>query len=71
MADGSIGLEPINMKSDDIVCVLGCSYFPVVLRKVSTHHLFVGLCYVYGLIDVEMAIMAEQDGREAVRSDIR
>jgi hypothetical protein len=71
MADGSIGLGPINMKPDDIVCVLGCSSFPVVFRKVSAHYLFVGFYYVYGLIDGEMALMAEQDGREAVRFDIR
>jgi hypothetical protein len=69
MADGSIGLGPINMLPGDIVCGLGCSYFPVVLRKIGAHHVFVGCCYVYGLMDGEMASMAEQNGIEAVPYD--
>jgi hypothetical protein len=71
MADGSIGLGPINVQPNDIVCVLGCSYFPVVLRKIGTRHIFVGCCFVYGLMDGEVGGMMDLNGMEAVRYHIQ
>ena len=60
---------PINMLPGDIVCVLRCSYFPVVHHKIGAHHAFREMLLRYGLMDGEMASMAEQNGIEAVPYD--
>jgi hypothetical protein len=48
---GYIGLGPIAARKSDMICVLyGCSV-PVILRKVSGYYIFIGECYVQGLMD--------------------
>jgi hypothetical protein len=45
----------------DLLCVLwGCSV-PLVLRIEGDHHVLVGECYAYGIMDGEAAIMVAQD----------
>jgi hypothetical protein len=49
------GIAPPKAAIDDIICILfGCSV-PVVLRKVENEdrHIFVGECYVNGMMDGE------------------
>jgi hypothetical protein len=48
---GYMGLGPAGMLANDRICVLyGCSV-PLVLRKVESHWVLVGECYVHGLMD--------------------
>jgi len=50
---GYIGWGPSGMETGDLVCViLGCE-MPVVLRKVDTHYIHMGPCFVIGLMDGE------------------
>lgn len=50
---GYVGLGPMPTRKGDLICVLyGCSV-PVVLRKVGGHYVFIGECYVHGLMDGE------------------
>jgi hypothetical protein len=48
------GLAPHDSSEDDVICILfGCSV-PVVLRKVrSGRYIFIGECYVHGMMDGE------------------
>jgi hypothetical protein len=71
MVDGSIGPGLINNQPNDIVCVLRCSYFHVVLRKIGTGHIFVGCCFVFGLMDGEIGRTAGLNGMEAVPNNIQ
>ena len=48
---GYIGLAPHESQHDDIICILfGCSV-PIVLRKVDEHYVYIGECYVHGIMD--------------------
>ena len=53
--DGSMGVGPEAMRAGDIICVLFGGATPYILRRVgdSNNHLFVGECYVQGLMDGE------------------
>jgi hypothetical protein len=62
-ASESVGLAPVDVRKDDVVCILyGCSV-PVLLRKVENggqedsdikvQYEFVGECYVHGVMDGE------------------
>jgi hypothetical protein len=63
-----IGLAPMAAHAEDIICVLhGCSV-PVVLRPLrmnvlpdsSVRYLFVGECYIHGMMDGEAVEMATE-----------
>jgi hypothetical protein len=55
---GYMGTATYNARKDDIVAVLyGCSV-PVILRKVGDDYVFIGECYVQGLMDGEAMGMA-------------
>ncbi|RDW80345.1 hypothetical protein BP5796_05043 [Coleophoma crateriformis] len=59
---GYIGVVPPNTQPGDKICVLfGCSV-PVVIRKVENHHVFIGECYVHGIMDGE-AVTKFESGR--------
>ncbi|GKZ38225.1 hypothetical protein AbraIFM66950_010254 [Aspergillus brasiliensis] len=48
-----IGLVPSRTQEGDLICVLfGCSV-PVILRKQDDHYIFIGECYVHGIMDGE------------------
>jgi hypothetical protein len=48
-----MGLTPYAVKEGDIVCVLLGYEVPVILRPVGDHYVFLGDCFVYGLMDGE------------------
>ena len=48
--NGYLGLVPLLSLEGDLVCVIRV---PVVLRRVLEHYVFVGECYVHGLMDGE------------------
>ena len=49
-----MGVGPLRIQVGDEFCVLlGCSQ-PLVVRRVGDHHLVVGQCYVYGMMNGEM-----------------
>jgi hypothetical protein len=51
---GYLGLGPLTMQPNDIVCVLlGCSV-PVVIRmQAPSRHILIGECYMHGIMDGE------------------
>ena len=51
--DGYIGMFPPRVVEDDIVCILKGSSVPTVLRKVGSHYIHVGTCFVAGLMNGE------------------
>jgi hypothetical protein len=58
---GYCGLVPEHAEEGDCICILfGCDV-PVVLRKCNDFYVFIGECYVNGLMDGE-AIKAEEAG---------
>jgi hypothetical protein len=52
-ANGLLGLGPRGMRESDVVGIFGGCNLPVVLRRVDDHFLFVGSCFVLGLMGGE------------------
>lgn len=52
-SNGLLGVGPHGMQAEDLVCVLLNCRMPAILRKVGSHYLFVGSCFVLGLMDGE------------------
>lgn len=50
---GYIGMLPELTRRGDIICVLFGSRMPVVLRPKGRHYLFIGECYVHGIMGGE------------------
>jgi len=68
---GYLGIGPQEMQSGDIVTVLeGCN-MPAVLRRVDSDYVFLGLCFVLGLMDGEGFSMLEEGGAVAEEFAIR
>jgi hypothetical protein len=58
--NGYVGLAPMRTRENDIVCVLyGCSV-PVVLREEGDEYVFIGECFVHGLMDGEAVAMQKE-----------
>jgi hypothetical protein len=55
-------MGPLSIQSGDIVTVLFGHPVPVILRPKDNHYLFVGECFVYGLMDGK-AIQDYEDGK--------
>lgn len=51
---GYMGLAPPGALKDDLICVLLGLHVPLVLRKVQSHYVLVGECFVLGLMDGEV-----------------
>jgi Heterokaryon incompatibility protein (HET) len=50
---GYMGMGPEPLRVGDLICViLGCSV-PLLIRKLGDHHVLVGECFVWGLMDGE------------------
>ncbi|KAH8591386.1 hypothetical protein B0O99DRAFT_632560 [Bisporella sp. PMI_857] len=47
---GYIGFGPACMREDDIICILRGGRVPYVLREKDNHWLFLGECYVHGIM---------------------
>jgi|HubBroStandDraft_2_1064218.scaffolds.fasta_scaffold3980397_1 hypothetical protein len=64
-------MGPPGMWTGDIVAVLFGHPVPVILRPIDDNYLFVGECFVYGLMDGE-AVQDYEDGkRDATEFIIR
>jgi hypothetical protein len=50
---GHLGIGPLKMQEDDLVCVLEGCMFPVILRPIASHYILVGTCLVLGFMDGE------------------
>ena len=50
--EGHIGLGPQHMKKSDIICIPSGSPFPWVIRHEEGNYIFIGQCYVYGVMEV-------------------
>ena len=59
-SDGRVGLGPVKMELDDVLYVLDQCKFPIILRRVNGHCLFVGYAYVLGLMHGETASLVEK-----------
>ncbi|GAB1318982.1 Heterokaryon incompatibility protein 6, OR allele [Madurella fahalii] len=59
--EGHLGLAPLDVSAGDVVCVLDGFQYPVVLRPAGDKYIFVGACFVLGLMAGE-AKAALQDG---------
>jgi hypothetical protein len=52
-ANGLLGLGPRGMRDTDLVGVFGGCNLPVILRKEEDHYLFVGSCFILGMMKGE------------------
>lgn len=50
---GYFGLGPHLIEARGLVCVLSGFLVPFILRKVDEHYLFIGGCYVQGIMHGE------------------
>lgn len=61
---GFLGLAPEESRAGDFVAVLlGCNH-PVVLRPHKDHFLYIGECFVHGMMDGEVIAHAERGGKD-------
>jgi hypothetical protein len=51
--DGYLGLAPEEVAAGDLVCILDFFQYPVILRETADGFLFVGACFVLGLMNGE------------------
>lgn len=61
---GHFGLGPLGVQRGDIICRIYGFYFPLVLRKVDSHYLIIGTCWVLGYmgdqgLDESKSVMLE------------
>ncbi|KAM5383485.1 hypothetical protein ACJZ2D_002178 [Fusarium nematophilum] len=63
--DGYIGLAGAEAQEGDVVCILASCNSPVVLRPEGDNYLFVGCCFVLGLLHGEVAALVDS-GRGTV-----
>ncbi|KAK5655603.1 hypothetical protein OQA88_5534 [Cercophora sp. LCS_1] len=66
-ASGFLGWGPGGTEEGDLVCVLKDCGFPVILRRVESHYIFVGAAFVLGLMGGEARRFAE-DGTAVVEA---
>jgi hypothetical protein len=71
LKEGYVGLVPKTAETGDVVCILfGCDT-PVVLRPVGNDFLFVGECYVHGIMDGELIKEYEEGSIQSRKFVIR
>lgn len=70
-ADGYIGMAGVDVQEGDFVSILtGCNS-PVVLRPVGGHYLYVGCCFMPGLMDGEVAGLVDSGDANVELIEIR
>jgi hypothetical protein len=62
--DGYFGLAPLNTRPGDVICVVNGYGAPVILRKENEKILFVGACFIVGLMNGEAKEVMEARGLE-------
>ncbi|KAE8449118.1 hypothetical protein EG329_008502 [Mollisiaceae sp. DMI_Dod_QoI] len=51
--EGYLGLAPLDVTDCDIICVLDGASYPLALRQDGEHYIFIGECFVLGLMTGE------------------
>ncbi|KAL4783601.1 heterokaryon incompatibility protein-domain-containing protein [Aspergillus varians] len=69
--DGYIGLAPVSLVIDDVLCVLDGFIYPVILREGKECHYFVGPCFVLGLMEGETLGLLEVGRTGVERFEIK
>ncbi|KAF5547944.1 heterokaryon incompatibility het-6 [Fusarium napiforme] len=69
--DGYIGSMPDDVKPKDVVCVLAGFNELAVLRPEGDHYLFVGCCFMIGLMNGEVGELLKKGEVEIEKIDIR
>jgi hypothetical protein len=67
---GYLGLGPMATQPGDLVCVLFGAKVPFILRYEEDHYLFVGECYVHGIMRGEAVEMWRRGELEEVEFEI-
>lgn len=70
-SDGRVGLGPVHMEKDDIICVLNKCKVPVILRKAGSLYTFVGCAFVLGFMDGEAASWIQKGEKKLSQLVIR
>jgi len=60
-----LGMCLPETRNNDIVCVLKGSEYPIILRRSSEGYINVGKCFVFGMMDGEMAKLVEEKRLES------
>jgi hypothetical protein len=69
--NGYIGYGNQGIQEGDLICVLAASSFPVVLRRVGAHYVFISLCFVLGCMEGEVWPTVENRQRVVEEFNIR
>jgi heterokaryon incompatibility protein (HET) len=56
---GYFGLAPLNTRPGDLVCIIDGCHTPVIMRKKEDQYLFVGCCFIVGLMTGEAKQLVE------------
>jgi hypothetical protein len=67
---GYIGLAPLTTRPGDLVCILLGHRLPVILRAVDKYYLFIGECYVHGIMYGKPMELLESGTLQAKEFDI-
>jgi hypothetical protein len=63
---GYLGLAPEQVQKDDLVAILfGCN-FPVILRPSGQHYIYIGECYIDGIMNGELINPSDREPYEEV-----
>jgi len=68
---GYVGLAPEDVKEGDVICILFGGKVPYALRPRDGHYLFLGECYVHGIMDGEAMDMLTDGRIQETTFDIR
>ncbi len=50
---GHFGLGPLEIQRGDLICKIYGFHFPLALRKVDSHYLIIGTCWVFGYMGLQ------------------
>ncbi|KAL4897597.1 hypothetical protein BDV59DRAFT_168048 [Aspergillus ambiguus] len=54
------------MEKGDLICILFGYPWPVVLRRVDSHYIYLGSCFVLGIVD-GVALQGIDEGSECIQ----
>ncbi|KAF4627649.1 hypothetical protein G7Y89_g10503 [Cudoniella acicularis] len=65
-SSGYLGWGPLEMRRSDLICILfGCD-MPIILRKVNSHFIHIGPCFVLGIMHGEAVADIREDSEKIV-----
>ncbi|KAH8724275.1 hypothetical protein GQ44DRAFT_760393 [Phaeosphaeriaceae sp. PMI808] len=59
-AGDSFGHVPLDTQQDDLICVFKGCHFPVILRKIKSYYIYIGPCFMFGMMDGELVNKARR-----------